>query len=476
MSKYQTVVGLELHCELLTNSKVFSPGRNSYNEIPNDNINEVDMSFPGIMPSLNKEAVHKALKMALVLGCKVPDELLFDRKNYYYPDLPKGYQITQVRKPVGVDGNISLYTDGHSFNVSIHDIHLEEDTASLDHYDYYSLIDYNRAGVPLIEIVTNPCFTSGAEAVCFLEYLANSFKYCNISEADTKKGQIRCDVNVNLKDETGNYITPKVEIKNINSFSNVALAITYEANRQAKLYDEGKKEELVQETRRFDDLTNTTIRMRTKVDSVDYKYFVEPNIPRIKISEEWVKEIKNEIPMLPNERMLLYINTYHLSEYDASILTRDKALSDYFNRCLILGIEAKIASNWITSMILGIINKDNLNINDFYITPERLVKITSAVTGGAISSKQAKELFNLTLEEQDEPDNLIIKYNMKQLDNQDELISIIDNILLNSPSQIEAFHNGRTNMFDYFVGQVMKETKGKANPLKVKEILTDKLK
>ena len=297
MSKYQTVIGLELHCALKTNSKVFSPSKNSYNEIANNNVNEIDLSFPGIMPSLNKEAVRKALKMSIILGCKQPDELLFDRKNYYYPDLPKGFQITQVTKPVGVDGKVRLIADNHEFDVILHDIHLEEDTASLDHYSNYTLIDYNRAGVPLIEIVTTPCLHSGEEAVAFLEFLANSFKYCEISEADTKKGQIRCDVNINLKDESGNYITPKVEIKNINSFTHVLNAINYEVERQTKAYETGC-EELVQETRRYDEETDTTIRMRTKVDSVDYKYFVEPNIPRIKIEESLLDEIRKEIPVL----------------------------------------------------------------------------------------------------------------------------------------------------------------------------------
>ena len=262
MSKYKTIIGLELHCELITNSKVFSPSRNSYCEVPNSNVNEIDMSFPGIMPYLNKEAVKKALKMSMVLGCTQPDELVFDRKNYFYPDLPKGYQITQVTKPVGINGHVELISNGKPFIAEIHDIHLEEDTASLDHYDFFSLIDYNRAGVPLIEIVTTPCFEGADEVVEFLEYLTNSLKYCGISEADTKKGQIRCDVNVNLKNEAGEYVTPKVEIKNINSFSNVASAIKYETYRQTKALEDGLTDELCQETRRYDETTNTTIRMR----------------------------------------------------------------------------------------------------------------------------------------------------------------------------------------------------------------------
>lgn len=475
MNKYTLVVGLELHCELKTNSKVFSSSTNSYNELPNDNINEIDLSFPGSMPFLNREAVKKALKMSMALNCTLPDELLFDRKNYYYPDLPKGYQITQITKPVGINGKIKLYTDGKYFNVDIHDIHLEEDTASLDHYDYYTLIDYNRAGVPLIEIVTTPCLHSSNEAVTFLEYLANSIKYCNISQADTKKGQIRCDVNVNLKDENDNYVTPKVEVKNINSFANVKAAIDYEMTRQLNALENQKLDELKQETRRYDEITGTTIKMRSKEDSVDYKYFVEPNIPRIKLDEEWLKQIKEEIPMLPNERMELYLNKYNLSEYDASLLTRDKDISDYFNKCITLGINPKIAANWIISSIMGLLNKDNINIKDFYITPLRLLQIASAASNNTISSKQAKELFSLTLEKHEEPNILINQYDMKQLDNTNELEMIIDNVLTNSSKQIEAYHNGKTNMFDYFVGQVMKETKGRANPSKVKEILINRL-
>jgi aspartyl-tRNA(Asn)/glutamyl-tRNA(Gln) amidotransferase subunit B len=475
MTKYQTVIGLELHCALKTNSKVFSPSRNSYNEVPNDNVNEIDLSFPGIMPSLNKEAVRKALKMSMILGCKQPDELLFDRKNYYYPDLPKGFQITQITKPVGIEGKVLLYANGKEFNVEIHDIHLEEDTASLDHYDYYSLIDYNRAGVPLIEIVTTPCLHSAEEAVAFLEFLANTFKYCDISEADTKKGQIRCDVNINLKDENGNYITPKVEIKNINSFAYVAEAIKYEVTRQIKAY-ENNSDELVQETRRYDDDSKTTISMRKKEDSVDYKYFVEPNIPRIKLEKSYLEEIAKEIPVLPNERLIKYIKEYNLSENEAKILVKDINLSNYFDSCINLGINPKTAFNWISSQIIGYLNKENISINDIYLTPNRLKSIVDKINNGEISSKQAKELFVKVLEENEDINVLIDKYGMKQLTNNDEIEQIINNILDNNQNLIEEYHNGRSNIFDFFVGMVMKETRGQASPVIVKQILTEKLK
>ena len=474
MNNYEVVIGLEIHAAVLTNSKVFSPSKNSYSQTPNENINEIDLSFPGILPSLNKEAVRKALKMSMVLGCSQPDELLFDRKNYYYPDLPKGFQITQVTKPVGINGKVELFVDNHDFTVDIHDIHLEEDTASMDHYDYYTLIDYNRAGTPLVEMVTEPCIHSGAEAVAFLEFLVNSLRYCGISDADMKKGHMRCDVNINLK-QNGEYITPKVEIKNVGSISYVADAVDYEVQRQIKAYETGC-EELVQETRRFDEDTKTTIRMRTKVDSVDYKYMVEPNIPRIKLSEEWLKEIRKEIPTLPNERLKRYIKEYGLSEQEARTLVKDFNLSEYYEKSIKLGINPKIAYNWLSSNIMGYLNKEFMDITEFYVTPERLKFIIDKINSGEITSKQGKELFNYCLEEKDEPEKLMKKHNLKQMDNSNELESIIDSILNNNPKLIEDYHNGKTNLFGFFIGEVMKQTKGQANPVIAKQILSEKLK
>lgn len=475
MNKYEIVIGLEIHAAIMTNSKVFSPSKNAYSSTPNENINEIDLSFPGIMPSLNKEAVRKAIKMSLILGCEVPNVLSFDRKNYYYPDLPKGFQITQVNKPIGINGKVDLYEGGHDFTVDIHDIHLEEDTASMDHYDYYTLIDYNRAGTPLIEMVTEPCIHSGKEAACFLEFLANSLKYADISDADMKKGHMRCDVNINLKDETGAFITPRVEIKNIGSISYVEDAVDYEVKRQIKAYETGC-ETLVQETRRFDEDTKSTIRMRTKENAVDYKYMPEPNIPLIKIDESWVKEIKKEIPSLPNERLKRYITLYGLSENEARILVKDFDLSNYYEECINLGINPKVAFNWLSTNIIGYLNKEFMTIKEFFVTPKRLKFIIDKINSGEISSKQGKELFNYTLEEKEEPSALMKKHNMKQMDNSSELEGIIDNILNSNPKLIEDYHNGKTNLFGFFIGEVMKQTKGQANPVIAKQILTEKLK
>ena len=475
MKKQIAVIGLEMHCELKSNSKVFSSARNSYSETPNVNIAPVDMAFPGTLPVVNKKCVADALKMSMTLNCKQPEYMYFDRKNYYYPDLPKGYQITQMNAPVGVDGKIEIEVNDKLIPVYIHDIHLEEDAASLDHFFDTSNIDYNRAGVPLLELVTEPCFHSADEAVAFLEHMRRVYQYCDVSEADTKKGQIRCDVNVSIMDEDATELGTKVEIKNVNSFGGVHDAIVYEIERQTKLKEEGRYSEVEQETRRWDEESGTTIRMRSKVDAIDYKYFVEPNIPKYKISKEWLEKLRKEIPRLALERKQDYIKNYGLSSYDAEILVKDKEISDYFEECLNLKIDAKSATNWITTQILGYINKHDLSINDLYLTPTRLKDLIEETNKGTISSKQAKEIFLKVTEEKKEIKEFISKDNV-QISDKEELTKIIDEILSNNQSQIEEYKNGRTNIFDYFVGQVMKNTRGKANPVLTKEILTEKLK
>ncbi len=465
--KYQATIGLEMHCELKSNSKVFSKSRNSYNNIPNDNVTPLDMAFPGTLPMVNHKCVSDAIKMALVLNCKIPEYMSFDRKNYYYPDLPKGYQITQFYNPVGTDGNIDILVNDEVVNIKIHDIHLEEDAASLDHYTDTSVIDYNRAGVPLLELVTEPCIHNADTAVAFLEHMRNTYKYCDVSEGDTKKGQIRCDVNVSLsKDDT---LGTKVEIKNVNSFGAVRDVIEYEIQRQSALLDEGKADAIEQETRRWDEESKQTIRMRSKADAIDYKYFPDPNIPPYEITKEEIDEIKSTIPILPIERKKIYEEQYGLSSYDAKVIIKEKSVSDYFEECLKLGIPAKLASNWLTTSILGKINELDIPLEEFYLKPEYLKQIIDSVSSGAISSKQAKEIFNNSIREEKEPKTYLKDNN--QLSDKEELETIIKGILANNETQIEAYHNGKTNLFDYFVGQVMKETKGKANPVLTKEIL-----
>ena len=478
MNDYKITIGIEMHCEVSkTNSKVFSSAKNGYSDTPNINVRPVDMAFPGTLPVVNKRCVEMGLMMSKILNCKQPEYLYFERKNYYYPDLPKGYQITQntIPAPIGYDGFIDIErADGSVFKVGIDNIHLEEDSAQMTHEEKASKINYNRAGVPLLELVTTPCFHDVNDVITFLEYMRSIYQYTEISDADSKKGQVRCDVNISLSntDELGT----KVEIKNVNSFSGVRDAINYEVQRQLDLINNGEQDKIEQETRRFDDVSCTTIRMRSKVDAIDYKYFVEPNIPKIKINEEWKEKIFKSIPELPYERKNNYMTEYNLSSYDANILVKEKKIALYFEECIKLGIDAKIAANWIISTILGYISKENIEIDECFVTPSRLSVIISNLSENKISSKQAKELFNLCLERKEEPDKIINDEGMVQISDDSELIKIVDNILANSQKQIDDYHNGKTNLFGFFVGQVMKETKGKANPVKVNEILKDKLK
>lgn len=466
------VVGLEMHAEMKSTTKVFSPSSNVYNKMANVNINEIDLAFPGFMPSLNEECVKKAVEMALILKCDVAKYMIFDRKNYYYPDLPKGYQITQNTRPVGINGNLEVSLNGSKFNVEILDIHLEEDAAALDHLPTFSLIDYNRAGVPLLETVTAPCMHSADEAIAFLETMCRIYKYTGISEADTKKGQIRCDVNVNLMDDNGNYITPKVEIKNVNSLANVKLAILYEEKRQLEALK--NNEPLYQETRRFDEVSGTTVHMRSKADAIDYKYFVEPNIPPYEITDEFVENIRKTIPVLADARKDNYMNNLGLDEYNSNILIKDINIANYFEKCVEVGIKPIIAANYINGIITSYINEKDININDFYLKPEFLKQINDAKESGILSSKGVKEVFYKSLEEEKEPKNFISKEDA-QVSDEDLIESIIDRILSSHEKEINEYINGRTNIFDFFVGQVMKETRGKANPIITKELLHKKL-
>lgn len=472
MEEYKAIIGLEMHCEMsYTNTKVFSPAENTYTNIPNSTINPIDMAFPGTLPVLNKEAVKLALKASMILNCQQPEYMYFERKNYYYPDLPKGYQITQETKPapVGIYGSLTFNYKGTPKTIRINNIHLEEDSASSTHYSDCSTLNYNRAGVPLLELVTEPDFHSADEAVAFLETMRSIYQYAEISEADNKKGQIRCDVNVSImekdKDETNkeNWGT-KVEIKNVSSFSGVRETINYEIERQIELKKNGTYDKMEQQTRRWDEDTMTTVYMRGKVDAIDYKYFVEPNIPKFKISEEWLQEIRSSIPELAYQRKEKYINKYGLPEHDANILIKEKNISDFYEETIKRKADPKKASNWITSTILGYLNKNELEIKDLFLTPQMLVEIIELVDNKTISSKQGKEILYHVIEEQKEPKQLIEQLGMTQIGNNDEIKQIVKEVFAENPEAKDQYKAGKTNIIDYLVGQVMKKTKGRANP------------
>ena len=473
---YKAVIGLEFHCEMKSNTKVFSNARNSFSKVANENIAPVDMAFPGTLPVVNKTCVKKALMMSMILNCKQPEFMEFDRKNYYYPDLPKGYQLTQFFNPVGVDGKIEIDVNGTKKEVLIHDIHLEEDAASLDHYYNTSTIDYNRAGVPLLELVTEPCLHSADEALAFLEHIKSIYEYTDISECDTKKGQIRADVNVSIMDENDTEFGTKVEVKNVNSFDAIRKTINYEIKRQSELKDAGRYDEVVQETRRWDDESGTTIHMRSKADAIDYKYFTEPNIPKFRITKELLDEVRSKIPVLAHERKEKYINEYGLSEYDAGVLTKDKKISDYFEECVKLNCDPKSACNWITTRVLGELNKSEENtIDDLFIRPNMIVELVTLVNDKKISSDQAKKVFTKMLEENLTPKEIVKKYDMEVIEDANLIESLVNEVITENAKAIEDYHNGRTNMLDYLVGQVMKKSKGKANPIEAKSKMLEKI-
>lgn len=469
---YKVVIGLEVHCELKSNSKNFSSSRNGYSTVPNSNVSVVDLAFPGILPVVNKEAVRNSIKMALAMNCDVPEYLTFERKNYFYPDLPKGYQITQFKHPIGTNGYVMINVNGEDKKVLIHDTHLEEDTASLDHYNAYSLIDYNRCGVPLLETVTEPCMNSVDEAITFLETLRSIFLYTDTSYARSDRGQIRCDVNVSLMEEDATELGTKVEIKNINSFSSVREAIICEVARQTEILNNGGK--ISQETRRYDEATNQTYLMRSKEDALDYKYFTDPNLPPIKISREWVNEIKEEIPRLQYERSLIYINDYAISRKDAYTIVREKEISDYYEECINLGGDPQLVSNWLTGSVIGNMNKMGLTITEMTLTPKMLVELIRLINDGKISGKQGKEVLEKSLETGKTPSQLVSEMGLSQITDENEIRNIVVDVINENLNLVDDYKAGK-RVFDFFIGQIMKKTRGRANPVLTSRILKEEL-
>ena len=470
---YKVVIGLEVHCELTTKTKNFSSAPNKFSEYPNEFVATTDLGLPGILPVANKEAVRKALKTAIALNCETPEEVIFDRKNYFYADLPKGYQITQNTKPMGVNGYFDILVDGKIKRVEIHDLHLEEDTASLEHFPKYSLIDYNRSGVPLIEIVTEPCLHSADEAVTFFEELRDLFIFLGVSEAKSNYGQMRCDVNISLMEEGAKELGTKVEMKNINATASIRQAIEYEIKRQSELLSKGEK--IIQETRRIGE-DGKTYSMREKVDALDYKYFIEPNIPSTPITDELKYEIKKEIPELKLERYLKYIEKLNIDEYNASILSKDRSISDYFEEVLSYDSDIELSVNFVTSTVLGTLNKLEITIDDFFITPKMLSEVIKRVHDGIISLDHARKIIYEAIEKKEDPVKLIEKQNLHQIDDEKELLELITTIMDDNKEIVRQYiEEGNMGAINFFIGQTMKKSNRQANPNKSKEIIIKEL-
>lgn len=466
---FEPVIGIEIHVELNTKSKMFSSAPVTFGKMPNSQTVPYDLAHPGTMPLVNKEAVRDGIKIATALNMSVDKLVQFDRKNYFYPDLTKGYQITQQEHPIGSEGYLDLDIDGKVVRVGIERAHLEEDTAKQLHLGDMSLVDYNRAGTPLVEIVSKPDMHSGLEAMKYVEEIREIVTFLDVSDGKMENGSMRCDVNVSIRPIGTTTLGTKCEIKNLNSIANVRAAIDYEVKRQAELILKG--EQVRQETRRYDESNKCTTLMRVKTNAVDYKYFREPNIVPIKLSDEFVEEtIKsmNKLPSVYKKELL----AEGLSTYETDLLLANKEFVDYFNSCVELKVKSlKTLWNYLLGDISAYINKEFLKLSDLKFSPSDLVSLCNLVSDNKINSKQAKEVLGLMIKDGVNPEKIVKDLGMEQVSDEGEILEIVRKVLAENAQSIQDYKNGKDKALGYIVGQVMKASKGKANPSLAKELV-----
>ena len=472
MSNYIATVGVEVHVELKTNTKIFSNSINGYGEMANSLTNVVDLGYPGTLPTLNEEVINLAIKAATILNCKIRREMHFDRKNYFYPDNPKNYQITQARTPIGYDGYVEIEINGEKKKIYIEEMHIEEDTCKSAHRGTKTLLDFNRAGVPLIEIVTKPCMESGEEAKLYLEKLRELLFYGNISDCKIEEGSMRADANVSIRKKESDPFGTKVEIKNIGSISNVALSIEKERIRQEKMIE--AKETFKPQTRRYDDKLGDTVLMRVKETGNDYRYFPEPDIPFVIITDEMIENAKKTIPMLPDERRKLYLEK-GVSQINTTKLIQNRVLSDYFNNLLSEFTNFQIASNLLLGDISAYLNKTEKSINDTTLTKERFIELINCIEDNTLTSKNLKEILESILTSTKSIKEIIKENNIENITDDSAIKEIIKKIIMNNPESVNDYKNGHDRAIKFLMGQVMKETKGQIDPKLAMEILQNEL-
>lgn len=472
MTNYIPTIGIEVHVELKTNTKIFSNSLNGYGQMANSLTNVVDLGYPGTLPTLNKEVVNLAIKAACVLNCKIRKEMHFDRKNYFYPDNPKNFQITQGRTPIGYDGYVEIEVDGTKKKIEIEEMHIEEDTCKSTHRGDKTLLDFNRAGVPLIEIVTKPCISSSTEAKLYLEKLKELLFYTDISDCKMEEGSMRCEANVSIRKNETDPLGTKCEIKNIGSISNVGISIEKEIIRQTELLEKG--ETFKEQTRRYDDKLGDTVLMRIKETGNDYRYFPEPDIPYLYLTDTMIEEVRNTIEMLPDERRSLYMEK-NVSEINAKKLVQNKSLSDYFNTLLTEDIDFKIASNLLLGDISAYLNKTEKSITDTTLTKERMVELVNKISDNTLTSKNLKDILDKVLEEDKSISEIIKESGIENITDDTALREIIKKIVSENSESVTDYKNGHDRAIKFLMGQVMKETKGSANPKLAMNILIEEL-
>ena len=473
MSNYIPTIGVEVHVELKTKTKIFSNSTNGYGKMANSLTNVIDLGYPGTLPTLNEEVINLGIKAATILNCRIRKVMHFDRKNYFYPDISKNYQITQNETPIGYDGYVEITkSSGEKKKIYIEEMHIEEDTCKSAHRGTKTLLDFNRAGVPLIEIVTKPCLSDGEDVKLYLEKLKELLSYGNISDCKIEEGSMRADVNVSLRKEETDPLGVKAEIKNIGSISNAKLGVEKEIERQTKLYD--KKETFKPQTRRFDDKIGDTVLMRIKETGNDYRYFPEPDIPFVVLTDEMIEEAVKTIPMLPDERREKYLNI-GVSDINTNKLIQNRSLSDYFNELLEEKINHQIASNLLLGDISAYLNKEEKDIKETTLTKERFIELVNLVDNNTLTSKNLKEIINHILEETKSIKEIMEDNNIENITDDTEIRKVIKKIIEETEESVKDYKEGHDRAIKFLMGQVMKETKGKINPKMAMDTLKEEL-
>ena len=473
---FETTVGLEVHIEMQTNSKAYSPSPVQYGAEQNTNTNVIDWGYPGGLPEINKGALEFGMRAALALHCDITQDVGFDRKNYFYPDNPKAYQITQARTPIGTNGWLEIeLEDGTKKKIGIREMHVEEDAGKNTHNpDGYSYVDLNRQGTPLIEIVAEPDISSADEAYAYLTKLRQVIQFTGISDVKMEEGSMRADVNVSIAPIGSDKLGVRTEMKNLNSFEHVRKGIQYEVKRQERLLMSGG--EVEQETRRFDEPSGETILMRSKEEANDYRYFPEPDLPPIHISDDWIEEVRASIPEMPDKRRERYTQDWGIPAYDAGVLTQTKEMSDFYDATVAAGADPKLAANWLMGEVNAYLNSKQVELSDTALTPEHLATMIKLIEDETISSKIAKKVFKEIITNDTEPKAWVESKGMVQLSDPAKLQPIIDEVLDNNEQSIEDFKNGKDRAIGFLVGQIMKKTRGMANPKMVNKLLMASLK
>jgi aspartyl-tRNA(Asn)/glutamyl-tRNA(Gln) amidotransferase subunit B len=471
---WECVIGLEAHVQLSTETKLFSRASTSFGQEPNTNVNLVDCGLPGVLPTVNKNAFYKAIRFGLAVDADINQTSLFDRKNYFYPDLPKGYQITQMELPIVSGGKVEIEIEGAKKIINLTRAHLEEDAGKSIHEGMAGTgVDLNRAGTPLLEIVSEPEISSAKEAVAYMKALHQIVTFLDVSDGNMSQGSLRCDANVSVRKKGDKKLGTRTEIKNINSFRFIEKAINYEIERQIDVIESG--ESVTQETRLYDSIKNETRPMRSKEFANDYRYFPDPDLLPVMISDEEIEEIKATFPEMPKDKFIRYQSEFKIPENDAQIISSSKNLATFFEECMENAKNAKLLSNIMIGDISSLLNKENIEITDSKLSTKNVSELVNLVTEGVISGKIAKTVLEETWDSGLSPIEIVESSGLKQIDDDDEIERIIDQIISEHPDQVTAYKGGKDKLFGFFVGQIMKATQGKANPASANKILKDKL-